>query len=252
MGNPKRMLTAAGVTRETLEETPQRALQLLVGLSTRPTARALVAKRGYDRAEHNRGWSLIEKAAGRIVDERATDADVSEAVAELDNWDELNIRLIRAGLTRHPAVRATVLQGIEPVAGAAAVLNVAKILERLDGVAGTKDGDAALETLAKRGLDLAERKRVAALVRVAKNTAGPASGTIDDDAAYEQSLLELRDWYTEWAELARLVVKRRDHLIALGLAERRSPGTAGAADDEDVVDPTPFVTEPPATPPVAT
>ena len=250
MANRKRMLTVAGVTRETLEETPQRALQLLVGLSTRPTARALVAKRGYDKAEHNRGWSLIEKAAGRIVDERATDLDVSDAVSELDNWDEPNLRMIRAGLTRHPEIRAVVLQGIEPVAGPGAVLNVAKILERLDSVAGTKEGDAALATLAKRGLDEAERHRVAALVKIAKNTAGPASDVIDDDTAYEQSLLELRDWYTEWAEVARLVIKRRDHLISLGLAERRSSGTAGT--DEDVLDDTPFLPDPPATPPAAT
>jgi hypothetical protein len=71
----------------------------------------------------------------------------------------------------------------------------------------------------------------------------------DDDEVYEQALLGLRNWYTEWAELARLVVKRRDHLIGLGLAERRSPGATGT--DDEVLDDTPFLPDPPAAPPAA-
>jgi hypothetical protein len=247
MANPKRRLTAAGVTRETLEQTPQKALQLLMGIGMRPTVRALLAKKGYDKSEHQRGWDLIAKAANRLVDERVTDEDVRSAAAELDNWDEPNLRLIRAALTRHPEVRTRVLQGIEPVAGLEAVLNVEKILQRLDAVAGTAEGDRALATLAKRGLDEAERERVAELVTLAKSARATATVTPDDDDAYEQALLELRDWYSEWAEIARLVVKRRDHLIRLGLAERR----VGEGAEEDVTNPGgPFQPENPPTPPV--
>jgi hypothetical protein len=58
------------------------------------------------------------------------------------------------------------------------------------------------------------------------------------EAEYEEALLDLRDWYVEWAGIARLVVKRRDYLILLGLAERRA---SGGSEDLDIVDPTPFL-----------
>jgi len=172
-----------------------------------------------------------------VIDERGNDAAVEAAVAELDNWDEPNIRLIRAALTRHPEAQAHVLEGIQPVVGPEAVLNVARILERLDALETTAAGQAALATLSKRGLDAAERKRLAALVKTAKGTGKVAAPTSSDEE-YEQALLQLRDWYTEWSEITRLIVKRRDHLIRLGLAERR---TAGGTDELDVVDPTPFL-----------
>ncbi len=233
----KRSLTAAGVTRETLEQTPGRVTQFLFGLATRPTVRALLESRGYDAEEHKRGWSLLQFAGTRVIDERGSDVAAEAAVAELDNWDEPNIRLIRAALTRHPEAQAQVLEGIQPVIGPEAVLNVARILERLDALETTGAGQAALATLSKRGLDAAERKRLAALVKTAKGTGKVAAPTSSDEE-YEQALLQLRDWYTEWSEITRLVVKRRDHLIRLGLAERRR---AGGTDELDVVDPTPFI-----------
>lgn len=51
----------------------------------------------------------------------------------------------------------------------------------------------------------------------------------DDDAlqeepdAYRNDLLALRVWYEDWAEVARVMIRRRDYLILLGLAERKSP-----------------------------
>lgn len=238
----KRSLTAAGVTLETLEQTPNRALSFLMGVGMVPSVRALLDTRGYDVAEHKRGWALLEAAANRNVRASATDEDVAAAVAELDNWDEGGIRLIRAAFTRHPEARAAVLAGIAPVAGQAAVVNVATILDRLAELQKTDAGVAALATLAKRGLDEAERKRLAALVKTAKSghMGTPVADVESDDAAYEQALLALREWFEEWSEIARLTIKRRDHLIRLGLAERRSP-----AGDADVVDPSPFIQDPP-------
>lgn len=254
MAKSKRTLTAAGVTRETLEETPVRVTKFLLGLATRPSARRHMATRGYDKAEHKLGWSLIEKVAAYEIDDNVTDIEVRDAINEIDLWDEPNIRIIRAGLTRHPEIRAIVLQGIEPVAGPDAVVNVGKILERLNELEKTPEGTAALATLAARRIDATERRRVAALVAIAKKgTDGHSSDTDesdvreDGDKVFEQALLELREWYTEWAEVARVVIKRRDHLIALGLAERRSPGTAGA-DEDVVVDNDPFLPDPADTP----
>lgn len=239
----RRELTSAGVSRETLEETPNRALTFLMGVAMLPTVRSLLSARGYDVSEHKRGWALLEAAANRDVSDETTDEEVSAAVAALDNWDEPNIRLIRAAFTRHPEARASVLAGIKPVTGAAAVVNVSTILDRLDALESTKEGALALATLARRGLDGAERKRVAALLKTAKSgkvhTGASDARAEADDGEYEQSLLELREWFEEWSEIARLNVRRRDHLIRLGLAERRSSNSS-----DEVADPAPFVTDP--------
>ncbi|MBN8609606.1 MAG: hypothetical protein J0L92_03425 [Deltaproteobacteria bacterium] len=242
----RRALTAAGISFETLEQTPMRATAFLFGLVAEPRARGILVPKGYDDAEHNRGFRLLEGVANSRTENRVTDLEVNSAIAELDNWDEPNIRLLRASLRRFPEVSAHVMTGIEPIAGPGAVLNVDTILKRVDTVGGVKNASAALAVLAKRGFDEAERKRLAALVKIAK-TGGEVPDTKTSDDAYEQALLALREWYDEWSEIARLTIKRRDYLIRLGLAERRS---SGGEDDLDIVDPTPFLdpTEDPTDP----
>ncbi len=249
--NKKREQTAAGVTFETLEETPNRVLTFLMAVGMVPEVRTILRLKGYDATEHRRGWALLEQLGNREVESAVTAKDVADAVAEIDNWDEPNIRLIRAAFTRHPDARESVLAGIAPVTGAAAVISVSKILKRLDALSESKEGRAALATLTERGLDEAERKRMAALVKVAK--AGNVGTGDDDDAAlkaaaeaaakeaadYERALVELRQWWDEWSEIARLNVTRRDYLIRLGLAERRSSST-----NDDVADPSPFIKDP--------
>jgi hypothetical protein len=255
--NKKRELTAAGVTFETLEQTPNRVLTFLMTVGLVPEVRTILRLKGYNAAEHRRGWALLEQLGNRELESSITAKDVADAVAAIDNWDEPNLRLIRAALTRHPEARESVLAGISPVSGPGAVITVAKVLKRLDALSESKEGRAALATLSERGLDEAERKRMAALVKVAK--AGNV-GADDDDAAlkaaaeaaakesadYEQALIELRQWWDEWSEIARLNISRRDYLIRLGLAERRSPANIGGddGDDERVADPSPFITDP--------
>ncbi len=41
------------------------------------------------------------------------------------------------------------------------------------------------------------------------------------------SLVALRAWYEEWSEIARAAIKRRDYLIRVGLAKRKSAKKAG-------------------------
>lgn len=232
----KRELTAAGVTRETLEQTPRRALDLIMGISTTLAARREMKARGYDTPEQKHGIALIEKCAQAVTDESATDGEITHAIAVVDAWDEPNFRIMRAALIRHPEVATQVFAGLAPATGFQSVVNVSTLLSRLDEQENTEEGRAALATLAKRGIDAAERKRIGGIVKIAKsgNLGAPDEAGTDD--AYVQALLELRDWYDEWSEIARVVVRRRDHLIRLGLAERRTDPNAS-----DVVDPVPFV-----------
>ncbi len=238
------------VSRETLEATPARALALLRAVGTSKAIRALLAAKGYSEADHQEGWSLLHRVSG-LTDggaEPGTDVAVRDALNELDNWDEDGFRLVRAALTRrHPAQAAFVLDGLAPATGAASVLSVEHLLDRLDALASspdrqsTREADrAALATLEQRGLGAAERTRLRGLVRAAQaaspvDPADAASGEAAEKT-YLADLGALRGWFVEWAELARVAVKRKDYLIRLGLAKRKAP-TKPSGDPEPDAEP---------------
>lgn len=166
-----------------------------------------------------------------------------DAIAELDAWDEPGFRIVRATLERRfPEQAEFVMKGLKPAEGAASVLSVERLLERLDALENgesrkdsRKEDRAALEVLARRGVDDATRKHLRELVAKAKSVAPVVQ--VDpklaeqEDAARVEALGNLYAWHREWAEVARATIKRRDHLIRLGLASRRAPGDGKEKDE---------------------
>jgi len=243
-GSPAPMAT---VSRETLEETPARALAIVRAIGTSRPIHALMAAYGYTAEDHKEGWSLIHAVSGFSEDAplQAVDVKVRDAIVALDKWDEDGFRLVRASLTRrHPEQAKFVLDGIGPSTGPAAVVGVKGLLERLDALEkgparkNTRKADlAALATLAKRGIDAGERARLAMLVVVAESVGEApdpqdAEARVKRDGDYVEALTALRAWYEEWSETARVAVKRRDYLIRMGLAKRKASKKAkgGEAD----------------------
>jgi hypothetical protein len=217
-----RRRSPTGVSRETLEEAPRRVFAFLCGVAGAPLAHAVLRKHGYTAAQHQRGWELLQQAVGSIVDDTVVDQTSVEALAELDAWDEQGIALIGAHLTRYPAIRDRVLSGLTAATGVEAMLNVKTLLDRLDGLEADDEGRAALAHLSKRSFDESERGRLRKLVDLAQSlNTGPDDDLFSDEDRYLEALVALREWHEEWATVARVVIKRRDHLIRLGLAERR-------------------------------
>lgn len=234
------MITQRLPSRFILDETPSRALALLRALGTSKPIRAQLAARGYSSNDHAEGWKLLFKASGYAMVPEASVEDPNparNAIRELDAWDERGFRLARAALRRlHPEQEAFVFEKLEASQGAQAVLGIASFLDRLDSLersterkATRKADHAALDTLAKRGVTKAERERLRALLDVAQSSPEISAADLEGDAtsatAKEQrdiELANLRAWYDDWAETARSVVTRRDYLIRLGLAKRRS------------------------------
>jgi hypothetical protein len=225
------------VKRQTLEQTPGRALTFLRAVGTSVAIRAKLYERGYTEAEHERGWGLMRAASGDFggpaLVESVDDRAVQDAIADVDAWDEDGLRIVNASLrTRHPAQHAFVMRGLKASTGITSVLGVATLLDRLDALesaperAGTREADhAALATLATRGIGKAERVRLRAKVKLAQSFAG-IKGASEQEAferRVRQALVEQRRWFEEWSDVARSVIKRRDQLIRLGLASRRSP-----------------------------
>ena len=226
-------------SRQVLEELPTRSLKFLSAVSKSLLIHAALEARGYSDADHQEGWELLLQVSGfhHPASGPTESAAARDATVELDAWDEPNFRLIRAALDRrHPEQSLFVFEGLTASTGAGAVLGVATLLDRLDALekspardATRKADQAALDTLTSRGISAAERKRLRALVTTAMTAAKSEedpSPTAADPAPTEASL-KLHAWYGEWSEIARAVIKRRDHLIRLGLAKRKK-ATKGA------------------------
>jgi hypothetical protein len=105
--------------------------------------------------------------------------------------------------------------------GAEAVVGVSTLLDRLDALDNAperKADQAALATLAARSYTDEERTRLRGLVATAQTLIMPKPIS---DAEREATLLKLYAWHNEWSAIARLVLTRRDHQIAVGIAKRR-------------------------------
>lgn len=218
-----------------LDEAPGRALTLLRGVALNPVIHAQLAAAGFTPEEYQLGWQLIHASSGfKPLAAPAAPARSPAFVAmeELDAWDEGGLRRVRAALDRlHPAQSAFVFHdGLAASVGPAAVVGVATLLARLAELEGGEarqatraEDHAALATLAARGITPAERDRLHALVAAAQTAPAPApQESAVDPAERHRALLKMYAWYKDWSNTAHAVIKKRAHLITLGLAKRRA------------------------------
>lgn len=216
-----------------LEESPTRALAFLRGIARYPQIQTLLAPNGYTAEQHAEGWRLTLAAIGApsatAVSAPAT-TPAHQATSTLDAWDESGFARIDAALeTSFPEQHAFVFAGgLAASVGAAAVVGVRTLLQRLDALAQGKDrpksshkkDEAAIARLAERGIDEAERERLAGLVKQAM-TLEPAAAPVDD-TKHQAALHAVYLWHREWSKTARAVISKRAYLISLGLAKRKT------------------------------
>ena len=255
--------------QQVLQDTPQRVLPFLRSIATKLEIRLAMCNAGYTDDEQRVGWKLLLAATGYspAPSPVTADARARAAIAELDALDESLFRRIRAPLARlHPEQAAFVFAGIAPGQGAAAVVSVSKLVERLEALkdsperAATREADhAALATLAQRGIDDALLTKLSELVAIAQ-MAEPiesAATTAKNSESREQALRELLAWYKDWGETARVVIRRRDYRIMMGLSKRRQsedpepPAPEPQPSPSPVVQPLPVVQPSPAMQPMA-
>jgi hypothetical protein len=220
----KRRATAAGVSLETLEATPERAFRFFLGISRSALVREALGKHGLDVAERKRGIQLLERVLSFELDDEL-EQEKGDVIQAIDDWDETGFELVRVGLFRFPEIRDRVLAGLGPGTGTGAVIAVSTLLDRLTELEGSAEGRAALAHLATRGVDDAVRGHLAGLVKTAQAIPDEPPSAAPD--ALEATLVELRAWYEEWSGFARVVIKRRDLLARLGLAAARGGDDAG-------------------------
>ena len=237
--------------KRVLAATPGKVLTFLRAAATKLEIRAALFGAGYSAEEQAAGWSLLQQATGYVpgVASVTDDAAARAAIAEVDAWDEPGFRRIGAALERlHPEQQAFVFAGLEAAQGVGSLLSVATLLDRLDELESsparesTRAADqAALATLAKRGITPELRQHLRELVRVAQTAEPPTFAANVSVDGQEAALRALQAWYRDWSETARAVIRRRDYLIMLGLTQRKTSDTGD--------DPEPPPEPPPAPPP---
>lgn len=213
----------------------RRAIQLLKGINTSPLARATLFANGMTQHDVDEGFKLLHNLVGFEPVPIAPRADnpAADALRAIDAWDEPSFAKASAALERRfPAQWEFVFgDGLAPATGTASVLSVIKFLDRLDALesspnrkATRKEDRAALNLLASRGIDDAARAEMRKLLKTAQRAPEvPLSDAhaIELAATREEDALALYRWYREWSTTAHAVIKRRDQLIALGLAKRK-------------------------------
>lgn len=233
----------------TLERAPQRALKFLTASSRNLEIKALLEAVGLDAEARRQGWRRIHAVSepGERTPAIIFDPKIVEAVRHLDRFDNHYLPIVDVTLRyHHPQAHDIVFAGgLEAAEGDASVLVSRKLVERVESL-----GEAPRALLAKRGLTaekLAEARGWLALVEgvdLARmdppvgaaevaldedfddDAAGDAADEAGDagpvDRAWYQAALELWRWLDEWTTIAHRVVKRRTHLIQLGLARPKA------------------------------
>jgi len=159
-------------SRQVLEEIPGRVLTFIRGAATCTPIYVTLEAVGYGKEATDKAWALLHAAceyepgpSGMLVDRR-----IQGAMAELDAWDEPNLERIDAITAHeHPDLYDAMMDNLEPATGAASVLVVQRVLERLDAFEQGAPAERALvATLGRRGYDHKERQRLRTLVSTAK------------------------------------------------------------------------------------
>ena len=246
--------TEREVTERQIEQSLSRAASLFKTVADNPVVRGELFARGLTDAELERGWSLYAallgfrngRAAHSVSATFSTATEAAQAQNAIEAWDAPAFSAAKAVLGyRYPNVSKFLFYDLETATGLASIAGVEQFLERVtmlrQGRAlgfSAEDGRGAVELLgARKILDDAQESELRRLIAVAKHGARPSEQRAREGAARHraQQALEFLSWLHEWREVARVAIKRRDYLVALGL-EQRDECTASA---EKVLSPAP-------------
>ncbi len=218
-----------------------RVMRLLLGLREPRVARTM-ASFGFDEAELQRGWALLQGLTnGRLAyTGPAQDPSVLANIDAFENrWFPIAEVVLRV---RYPEAHARVFANLAQSSGPEVVVTVTTLLDRLQAITKPEaegglgeEGVAARDILAQRGLDAAElargRSLLARLGTFDEEDARPPVSPEEAQAAEDA----LWDYYLEWSRIARVGIHDGRLLRLLGFRQGGPRDDAG--DDVDADDP---------------
>jgi hypothetical protein len=204
----------------------RRVLEFLIGVRD-DRVRAALGTHGFTERDRVQGWELLS-ALGMTQSAAPPVTTASPALDALDEWRGHWLRVARASLTRdYPQVLATVFAGLDkPNQPSLSVVTV--FVQHFEKLERAKDAASrgAIAKLQKRGLT---DERVQEAKRLVDNALHPARVEMPDPElrrmAIHKTESELWDYYVEWGQIARAVIKDERLLALLGYR-------SGNTDDE--------------------
>jgi hypothetical protein len=197
----------------------QRVVEFLLGLRDERVLAALVGC-GFTQRERAEGWQLLQ-TLGMTDTAREVRHDDEPVLQKLDAWHNQWIRIAKVSLQRgFPRVYDQIIPSVGNVSHASVIV-VPVFLRNFEKLTRAKDTEskAALAKLRQRGLTperIAEGQQLAAQFMKLNVSTTPAPDLRKRRAAIEQAEAALWDYYLEWSQLARTVIKDVRLLKLLG------------------------------------
>lgn len=203
-----------------------RVVKFLMSLK-HPKVLLLLATRGFDQKEREKGWKLFDKAAGRMIDMSAviqvTSAPTNELLLEIDRWENEWFDVADGSLKyNYPEIHAIIFKNLSKTTGLKLMVSVPTMLRRLEDLEKKTDSTSkeAMALLEKRGLNIDVRDKGQKLIDKAKDASvfeipAPTEASQEEQ---KQAAKDMWHWYLEWAQIGRIVVPSKRLRIMMGIS----------------------------------
>ncbi len=219
-----------------------RGTQFLSSL-TKPQVAEALARIGFTDDDREDGYRRIREVTAGLLHPGAAGAADPRVVERLDAWENRWYPVCEATLEhRFPAMHAYVFANLHQTEGPEVIVSVGTLLDRLESAKteGVEGADAALELLARRGVDAAQLAAARAILgelRVAPRLPAPSPIGAEELARREDAMWS---WYLEWSKIARAAITSRGVLRAMGFLEgsgaTEAPAEPAEPDASDLID----------------
>jgi hypothetical protein len=226
-----------------IERMVERGGRFLRAVGTRPAIMRDLLAVGYDLEEHHAGWGLFLALCGYDLGAPAevSRPEAQAAMEQLDSWDGPAFARARAALGRHfPEQAAHIFAGLDAQSGVASVAACKRFLDRVQELregsdparAATREADrqAVARLEQRRALTPEIEQRLRALLAQAMQLTELPAVDVAREREVQSAAQRFKAWLEDWRATAAATIARRDHLISLGLATRRS--SSGEVEDE--------------------
>jgi hypothetical protein len=234
-------MTKVEFSNKDVDRMLEKGQRFLRTISRKPQIAVLMATFGYTEQDHQEGWRLYLKVMGApegeaLLETYDTAAEQKQAIVYLDLWDEPHFARAKAALKhRFSDQYWYVFHNLEASEGVAAVAAVNTYITRIQALRDGTDPDraphrktdtAAVKLLESRRLAGTElEKELQGWISKAQGfqlPAEPSKHLQAQEELLQKNAAAFQIWLNDWRETARAGIRRRDYLIQLGLAKKRS------------------------------
>ncbi len=216
---------------------PARVLKFMMGVR-HPHVTNRMAAFGFTEADLQEAWSRMEAVTRSTLTESAPTSPDPKLVQKLDDFENVWFAVAKASLaSRYPDVHSALFAKLPQATGRDVAITVRTFLGRLREMetgagAFAENGPEARALLAERGLSETIVDDAAGLALELEKFAkvdNTATGTKEQQ---EAAIAHLWDWYLEWGAIARIAVKDRRYLKAMGFLTGKKGGDDSDSDSD--------------------